>query len=463
MYFKSFFDEQLAHMSYLIGCQKTGEAIVIDPARDVEPYLEVAKKEGFKLHAAAETHIHADYLSGARELAHLYNTKLFMSDEGDKDWKYQYISEYDHELLKEGSAFSIGNVHFDVIHTPGHTPESISFVLTDKGGGANEPMGIFTGDFLFVGDVGRPDLLEKAAGVAGTSETGGKQLFQSLQKVGKLPEFLQVWPAHGAGSSCGKSLGAVPVSTLGYEKKFNWAFQIKEEKQLLDELLAGQPEPPKYFAQMKKLNKIGPELLNKEKTPKASLPLNHGEVLVDTRPAAEFEKGHVKGSLNLPYNGSFTNWAGWLLDYETNIVLIVKEEENLLNVKKSLQSIGLDQVTGYLLPEDIGQELEEGYESISAEKAKKLLDKEDFYLIDVRYQNEWDDGHIPGAHHHMLGNLEDQLNEIPKDKKIITHCKSGARSAIGTSLLQAKGFKNVLNLEGGFSDWQKEGLPVKKD
>ena len=182
MYFKSFFDEQLAHMSYLIGCQKTGEAIVIDPARNIEPYLEIAKKEGLTIHAAAETHIHADYLSGARELAHLYNAKLYMSDEGDEEWKYQYLSEYKHELLKEGSSFSIGKVLFEVLHTPGHTPESISFVLTDKGGGANEPMGIFTGDFLFVGDVGRPDLLEKAAGAAGTSEEGAKQMFHSLKK-----------------------------------------------------------------------------------------------------------------------------------------------------------------------------------------------------------------------------------------------------------------------------------------
>lgn len=253
------------------------------------------------------------------------------------------------------------------------------------------------------------------------------------------------------------------MSTLGYEKKFNWAFQIKEEKQFLDELLAGQPEPPKYFAQMKKLNKIGPELLKKEQTPKTTLPLNNGAILVDTRPAAEFERGHVEGSLNLPYNGSFTNWAGWLIDYEQDIVLLVNEEENLVNVKKSLQSIGLDRVTGYILTENIGQELEEGYETISADEAKQLLDKEDTYLIDVRNQNEWDEGHIPGAHHHMLGNLEDQLDEISKDKKIITHCQAGARSAIGTSLLQAKGFKNVFNLEGGFSAWEKEGLPVKKD
>ncbi|MGA9227060.1 MAG: MBL fold metallo-hydrolase [Mesobacillus sp.] len=461
MYFKSFFDEQLAHMSYLIGCQRTGEAIVIDPARNIQPYFDVAKKEGFNISAATETHIHADYLSGARELAHHHGAKLYVSDEGDKDWKYQYVDQYEHELLTEGSTFKIGNIHFDVIHTPGHTPESISFLLTDKGGGANEPMGIFTGDFLFVGDVGRPDLLEKAAGVAGTSESGARQMFESLRKVEKLSDFLQVWPAHGAGSACGKSLGAVPMSTLGYEKKFNWAFQIKEEEKFIEELLAGQPEPPKYFAQMKKLNKTGPELLRKEETPKVSLSDAANAVVVDTRPAKEFAAGHAEDTINIPYNKSFTNWSGWLLNYDQDIVLIA-EQDQLADIKKSLQSIGLDQVTGYVVPTELSRDLEE-YKNIPASNAKELMEDEDYFVIDVRNQSEWDSGHIPGGHHLMLGTLTDNLDEIPKDKKIIAHCQSGARSAIGTSLLLKNGFKDVLNLEGGFSAWEKEGLPVKKD
>lgn len=461
MYFRSFFDDQLAHMSYLIGCQRTGQALVIDPARNIEPYLETAKKEGFQITAATETHIHADYLSGARELAHHFGAKLYVSDEGDKDWKYAYVEHYDHELLTEGSTFSIGNIHFEVLHTPGHTPESISFLLTDKGGGANEPMGIFTGDFLFVGDVGRPDLLEKAAGVTGTSESGAKQMFASLRKLEKLSDFLQVWPAHGAGSACGKSLGAVPMSTLGYEKKFNWAFQIKEEEQFVEELLAGQPEPPKYFAMMKKLNKEGPALLRKEKTAKISLSEAGNAVVVDTRPADEFAAGHEAGTINIPYNGSFTNWAGWLLSYERDIVLIANPEQ-LADIEKSLQSIGLDQVTGYVDPKELGGSMER-YEEIHADKAKRLMEDDQYYAIDVRNQSEWDSGHIPGAHHIMLGILPDRLESIPKDKNIIVHCQSGARSAIGASLLQSKGFKNVLNLEGGFDAWEKEGLPVKKD
>ncbi|MFC0190049.1 rhodanese-like domain-containing protein [Fictibacillus aquaticus] len=460
MYFKSFFDEQLAHRSYLIGCQGTGEAIVIDPARHYTPYLETAKKEGLKITAAAETHIHADYLSGARELAHLYGIKLYMSDEGDKDWKYEFLGDYEHELLKDGSVFSIGKVQFEVMHTPGHTPESISFLLTDKGGGADEPMGIFTGDFLFVGDVGRPDLLEKAAGSAGTSEKGGKELFASLKKVAQLPDFLQVWPAHGAGSSCGKSLGAVPVSTIGYEKTVNWAFQVQDEAAFVKELLSSQPEPPTYFGQMKKWNKSGPALLNSEETPKVSLPIDEAAILVDTRPAAEFALGHVQGSLNLPYNGSFTNWAGWLLKYDQDIVLIA-EEQKLPDIKRSLQSIGLDRITGFITPEELSGD-HESYEMVSADQVKKYAADDNFYVIDVRAESEWDSGHIPGAHHHFLGNLENETGSLPKDKTLVAHCQSGARSAIATSMLQKKGFKDVLNFQGGFSAWEKEGMPVKK-
>jgi len=468
MYFKSYFDDQLAHMSYFIGCQKTGQALVIDPARNIQPYLDTANKEGFTITAATETHIHADYLSGARELAHHHGVKLYVSDEGDKDWKYQYVDQYEHELVTEGSTFHIGNIYFEVIHTPGHTPESISFLLTDKGGGANEPMGMFTGDFLFVGDVGRPDLLEKAAGIKDTSEAGARQMFASLRKVEKLSDFLQVWPAHGAGSACGKSLGAVPMTTLGYEKKFNWAFQIKEENKFVEELLAGQPEPPKYFAQMKKLNKEGPELLRQEETPKVSpsdtkvSPSDTGNaVVVDTRPANEFAAGHAEGTINIPYNKSFTNWAGWLLSYDQDIVLIADPEE-LAEVKKSLQSIGLDQVTAYIDSKELAGSLE-AYKTVTASEAKKMMEDDTYFVIDVRNQSEWDSGHIPGAHHIMLGNLTDKLDEVPKDKKIIAHCQSGVRSAIGTSLLLKNGYKDVLNLEGGFNAWEAEGLPVKKE
>jgi hydroxyacylglutathione hydrolase len=322
-------------------------------------------------------------------------------------------------------------------------------------------MGIFTGDFLFVGDVGRPDLLEKTVGVAGTSRTGAKQMFESLRKIEKMPDFLQVWPAHGAGSSCGKSLGAVPMSTLGYEMLFNWSFQIKNEEKFIEELLNGQPDPPKYFAQMKKLNKVGPELLHLEETPIKQFPLAEDAILIDTRSSNEFANGHVVGALNLPYNKSFTNWAGWLIGYDRDIVLITSKDK-LMDVKKSLQSIGLDRVTGYIQPESLGSDIV-SYKNVTPAQVKDLIVDKDYYVIDVRNRNEWESGHIPGANHLMLGNLKEKLVSIPKNKKIIVQCQSGARSAIGVSVLQANGFKNVLNMKGGFSAWKDKGFPIEID
>ena len=259
MLLKYFYDEKLAHASYMVGCQRAKEAVIVDPGRDIEQYLAMAEKEGVKIVAVAETHIHADYVSGARELADRVNAKLYVSDEGPAEWKYLYLDGYDSKLLHDGDHFMIGNIRFDVLHTPGHTPESISFMLTDQGGGADKPMGIFTGDFVFVGSIGRPDLLEEAAGLMGTAEPGARDLFKSAERFKSLPDYLQVWPAHGAGSACGKGLGAIPSSTVGYEKLFNPALQFSDEEEFVQYILADQPEAPKYFAVMKRVNKEGPQ------------------------------------------------------------------------------------------------------------------------------------------------------------------------------------------------------------
>ncbi|SUJ07424.1 Probable polyketide biosynthesis zinc-dependent hydrolase BaeB [Sphingobacterium spiritivorum] len=247
MFFERIYDESLAQASYMIGCQAKGVALVIDPKRDVDTYLEIAKRNNLEITQITETHIHADFLSGSRELAALTGAALYLSDEGGKDWQY----EFPHEGLKDGDKLVVGNLTLTVIHTPGHTPESISFVLTDHPA-SDHPIMVFTGDFVFVGDVGRPDLLEKAAGIAGTKEAGAKDMFRSIQKFLTLPDFVQLWPGHGAGSSCGKALGSVPSSTVGYERIRNWALQQQKEDTFVTELLDGQPEPPAYFAMMKK-------------------------------------------------------------------------------------------------------------------------------------------------------------------------------------------------------------------
>ena len=260
MFLKYFYNQKLAHASYMIGCQQTNEALVIDPGRDIDIYLDAAEANDFKLVGAAETHIHADFVSGARELAERTGLKLYLSDEGDENWKYSYLDVTTTNWLKDGDVFKIGNIRFEVWHTPGHTPEHLAYLLTDTVG-ADKPMGIFTGDFVFVGSVGRPDLLEKAAGVANTAVLGARQMFQSVQRFKTLPDYIQLWPGHGAGSACGKGLGAVPSSTVGYEKILILPCRIENEGHFIEMLLEGQPEPPKYFATMKRVNKEGPPLL----------------------------------------------------------------------------------------------------------------------------------------------------------------------------------------------------------
>ena len=227
MFFRQIFDEKLAQYAYIVGCQQTGEALVIDPERDIDRYVRAVEEEDLTITAVAETHIHADFLSGARELAERFDVQLYLSDEGTKDWKYEWVKngDYDHTLLKDGDSFRVGKIEVKAVHTPGHTPEHVSFLVTDRGGGASEPMGMATGDFVFVNDLGRPDLLESAAKMEGMMEPSARTLFNTVQGFLEMPDYIQVWPAHGAGSACGKALGSVPGTTVGYEKRFSPAIE----------------------------------------------------------------------------------------------------------------------------------------------------------------------------------------------------------------------------------------------
>ncbi|MBI0579929.1 MBL fold metallo-hydrolase [Neobacillus cucumis] len=465
MFMKYFYDEKLAHASYLVGCQAKGVAIVIDPSRDIHSYLDAAGANGLSITAVAETHIHADYISGSMELASKTGAMLYLSDEGDADWKYLIADQIDSQLLKDGDRFSIGNLTFEVLHTPGHTPEHVSFLLTDGGAAVHAPIGLFTGDFIFAGDVGRPDLLERAAGVKGSAYSLAKKMFKSLQRFKQLPDYLQVWPAHGAGSACGKSLGAVPSSTVGYEKLANWALQYEEEDLFIEALLSGQPEAPKYFGIMKRLNKQGTTLIENLEPVHHTQPsltlvqewIQNG-IVVDTRQALQFAKKHIAGTMNLPCNQSFVTWAGWLLDYDQPIYLMVSKEKEAETLK-ALQSIGLDQVKAVMDHSFIEQLELNGmdvvdYQSVEPKEIMERLDE--YYVLDVRRNSEWRAGHIPEAHHIMLGHLKDRMNEIPSEKPILINCKSGARSAIAISILKANGFDQVLNLAGGFDQWLKE-------
>jgi len=467
MLLKYFYDQKLAHASYLVGCQRAKVAVIVDPGRDVDQYLEMAHREGLKITAVAETHIHADYVSGARELADRVGAKLYVSDEGTADWKYHFLDDYESERLHDGDHFMIGNIRFDVMHTPGHTPESISFVLTDEGGGANQPMGIFTGDFVFVGSIGRPDLLEEAAGLMGTAEPGARDLFKSAERFKSLPDYLQIWPAHGAGSACGKGLGAIPSSTVGYEKLFNPALQFTDEEEFVRYILADQPEAPRYFAVMKRVNKEGPAILgaghHHPMLDIGELPhaLKSGTV-IDLTPSPQFASGHVPGTINIPL-GMLSEWAGWLVDYDRPTYLICQPEQ-LEEAARVLHKIGVEAIKGGFDADEVRESglADEVYATGSPSEFASSIETGDVKLIDVRSQDEWNEGHIEQAEHRFLGRLPKYLDELPRDEKLIVHCRSGARSAIGVSFLQAAGFQNVVNLTGGYTAWKADGLPSVK-
>jgi len=466
MLLKYFYDHALAHASYLVGCQRTGEAIVIDPARSVDQYLATAASEGVRIVGSAETHIHADFVSGSCELADRAPAVLYLSDEGGGDWKYTVAARYPANLLKQGSQFHIGHVRFDVMHTPGHTPESISLILTDEGSGATAPMGIFTGDFVFVGSVGRPDLLETAAGIVGSAEVGARQLFHSLARFRQLPDYLQVWPAHGAGSACGKGLGAVPSSTVGYEKLFNPALQLADEQEFVDYILADQPETPFYFAVMKRVNKNGPTLLRDLPAPTrldpSQLPSIAGQSLViDTTASAEFAAAHVPGTVNIP-SGGLVRWAGFLVDYDQPTYLVTDLQALPAELQR-LRSIGVDNIAGVF---DARQVRDAGLRSESYRRGTpadlhELIDRRAVTLVDVRTRTEFEAGHIPQAEHHFLGRLTKEAAAIDSARPVVVQCLSGGRSAIAASILQRAGLE-VTNMEGGIRAWSACGLPVSR-
>lgn len=464
MFFRLVYDKGLAQASYIIGCQATGEALVIDAKRDTDIYRQIAAEEKLRITHIAETHIHADFLTGSRELARETGAELYLSNEGGAEWQYALP----HIALREGSSFMVGNVKIDVWHTPGHTPEHISFLITDTKN-SSQPVMMATGDFVFVGDVGRPDLLERAAGYKNTMEQGARQMFRSLQRFKSLPDYLQVLPGHGAGSACGKSLGAVPFSTVGYEKLTNWALRIENEEEFVQEILKGQPEPPAYFAMMKIMNKEQRPALEALPKPRKysvddlKMVIRDGVTIVDTRGKTSFAGGHIPGSLNIQDNLSFTTWAGWMLEYGKPF-LLVAPEHRVEELVRSLVRIGLDTVIGFV--PDIEKWSFAGNETATLEQInvrdlhQMLLLSGNLELLDVRATSEVEKGVIGGAKHIHAGYLQRRLAELPPNRTVVVYCAGGDRSAIAASCLQKNGFKHVVNVIGGFNAWREADLPV---
>lgn len=465
MYLKRIYDDKLAQASYLIGCPGAGEAVVIDPNRDVEAYMQAAAVEGLRIVAVTETHIHADYTSGSFELAERTGATLYLTDEGDADWKYAFANHPNVVLVKDGDHIRVGALRLDVVHTPGHTPEHITFVLTDESAGS-EPCCAFTGDFIFAGDVGRPDLLERAAQFEGTMEKGARVLFDTMQKFRSYPAHLMIWPGHGAGSACGKGLGGVPATTLGYELATNSAFQIASQEEFVEQVLKGQPDPPYYFKEMKRINKAGPPVLGTLAAPprwsghKMLDLLTKQEVILDVRSMEEFSAGIIPGTTHIPLDRSFPTWAGWLIPYDRTIYLLANSQKDAETARRDLALIGLDDVRAWFGLDAVTAYREahgplEGLPQVDGTTLEQGVGECQTVTLDVRSGSELVDGAIPGSIHIPLGQLDRRIHEVPRGKPVVVYCASGARSPIAAGVLRKHGWEAVSNLYGGYDCLKK--------
>jgi len=457
MIVRRFYEESLAQASYLVGCAATGEALIIDPNRDIQQYLDAAAGEGLRIAAVTETHIHADYLSGSRALARQAGARLYVSAEGGPAWQYTCLGEPGVVALHDGDSFAVGNLRIDAVHTPGHTPEHLSFVLTDRPAGA-QPVAAFTGDFIFAGDVGRPDLLERAAGYTGTMAEAARTLHASLGRFTKAyGDGLLLWPGHGAGSACGKQLGGVPVTSLGYERQTNWALQVREVEAFVVEVLAGQPEPPHYFAAMKRLNREGSPPIDRASTlPRvetvASIPA------IDVRPREIAVTTPAPHAIGIPLDRQFLAYAGSVLRPAGPYTIVAERQRAADAAARQLMLIGIE-TSGWILPADTGTGAAP-YETIAPalaeERAEAGVD-----LVDVRSAVERARGTIAGSRHVPLGDLPEAMARRERDRPIAVFCQSGARSHIAATLLAAMGFTHVENLAGGYAGWlQSRSAPL---
>ena len=465
MLLRQIFDPQLAQYAYLIGCQRSGEAIIIDPERDIDQYVRLARENGLRITAVAETHIHADFVSGAREFAQDAAIQLYLSDEGGADWSYKWpAGRTNTHLLKDGDTFSVGNIDITALLTPGHTPEHMSYLVTDRGSGANEPMALITGDFLFMGDVGRPDLLESAAGVHNVMEPSARTLQHSLStKLSDLGDYVQILPGHGAGSACGKALGAVPTTTLGYERRFNGALKLalNDRESFVMEILHGQPDPPLYFATMKRVNRDGVQIsggvpsLKRLSAQEISALLNRlqGITILDTRDnTRDFHSAHSKGAILGPlHSPHFSMSAGSYISEQEQFLLVVENPDDVDLASRQLYRIGLDGACGWALIDDLkeaGAESEQT-EICSSEDFQKVASDPEVLVIDVRTSSEFQESHIDGALSIPYTRLRERLSEVPPEKRLLVHCASGRRAALATSFLGARGYDTVL-VDGDF-------------
>jgi hydroxyacylglutathione hydrolase len=453
----------LAHYSYVIGA--AGEAVVIDPRRDVDVYIKYAAANGLRISHVLETHIHADYCSGAREVAETTGAELLLSGH-DRIQDFQY--RFPHHAFRDGEELRLGELRLKGLHTPGHTPEHLSFLLYDAQRGA-EPVALFSGDFVFVGSLGRPDLLGEQA-----KKKLAESLFESLQKkIAPLPDSVEIYPAHGAGSMCGSGMAAERAqSTLGYERQFNPFFLEADKAAFVERILNNVPPFPDYYRRMKQVNSEGPKILH-GLPGNAPLPLsefqpaldNEGTAVIDLRPSGAFGAAHVPGSFNIGAGPDLSTWAAWVVPYDQPIFLVGNDGTDYEDAIRSLVRVGLDDVRGYLAG-GIRAWIEAGagwatLPQISVADMQTRA-KEGAYLLDVRSDGEWKLGHVKGATHIMGGELPKRTAEIPNNSVIHIICGSGYRSSVAASVLARAGFRRIVNVKGGMTAWSEQRLPTVK-
>ena len=451
MFFKQFYLGCLAQASYMIGSD--GEAAVVDPRRDVEIYLDEARERGLVIRHVIETHLHADFVSGHRELAERTGAKIYFGARAG--------AAFEHVPVRDGDEIRVGRVTLRFLETPGHTPESVSVVVSDREV-SGEPHAVLTGDTLFIGDVGRPDLL----GGKGTADELAGLLYDSLHgKLLSLPDSVLVYPAHGAGSLCGRNISSETSSTIGQQRRFNYALRPMPREEFIAMMTTDLPEAPAYFSRDARLNREGPDSLA-ALSPPPPLPPNRvaemagsGALVLDTRPAAEYGAGHIAGSLQIGLSGQFASWAGTLIRPEIPILLVTGDSASVAEARTRLARVGLENVAGYLdggvLAWDQAGRPLSGTEQISVDALRDRLheESENLQVLDVRRPAEWQAGHIGNAMHVPLNALSQQCDRLDRSRPVAVICASGYRSSIATSALEGLGFDHAINVVGGMTAW----------
>jgi hydroxyacylglutathione hydrolase len=459
--FKTIQTEGIAELSYLLGDDDEGTAAIFDPRPDVDVYMEMAREAKVAITHIFETHIHADLVSGSRELsARLDSAKIYVSHEGGA--KY----EFDHEKVNDGDRFTFGETLITARHTPGHTPEHLSYVLAEADH-PETPWGVLTGDSLFVSSAGRPDLL----GSDHTEELAEKQFHTLRNFYLKLPDHVMIYPNHGAGSPCGADIGERLSSTIGYERKFNKFLQFPDVKSFTDYAVATAPPVPHYYPVMKKLNAKGPEVLGglprvpalPPRAFKQAIEKKAG-VLVDVRTMLAFGGGHIAGALNIGGTPILSIWAGWMLDPNQPILLVLEDDEDLEDVVRLFIRTGYSRFVGYLVGGMKAWDVAGFPHTVVGQMTVHELNKRaaDLQVLDVRSPREWKNGHVPGAHHIFLPELGKRMSELDPSKPTAVYCASGYRASIATSMMKPRGFDTLWNVPGSWEAWQKAKLPVEK-